>query len=87
MKINIVNLHRYTWIGACNATGQTIFEIYDPYLDSERQSVVWIESTPTYCLDYIECQVLDVLTTDEGVSSLLITDIYGKQLNNDCMDI
>ena len=80
-------MHRYTWIGACNGTGERIFEIHDPYLDSEGQSVVWIPSTPHYCLDYIECQVLDVLTRDEGVASLLITDIYGKQLNNDCMDI
>lgn len=46
---------------------------------------MWIPSTPHYCLDYVECRVLDVLTKDEGVASLLITDIYGKQLN-DCME-
>lgn len=69
---------RYTWIGACNATGERVFEITDPYLDSKGRSVMWILSTPHYCLDYLECHVLDTVTKDGSLASLLVNDVYGE---------
>ena len=55
-----------------------MFEITDPYLDSKGRSVMWILSTPHYCLDYLECHVLDTVTKDGSLASLLVNDVYGE---------
>ena len=70
---------RYTWVGSCNETGEVIFEVEDPYLDSDGRSAVWVPSTPHYCLDYIVCQVANTATGDKDSVSLLLEDISGKK--------
>ena len=56
-----------------------MFEIVDPYLDSDGRSAMWLPSTPHYCLDYIECQVASALTGNTDSASLLIHDVSGKK--------
>ena len=71
--------YRYTWVGSCNETGEVLFEIVDPYLDSNGRSAMWLPSTPHYCLDHIECQVASTLSGDTDSASLLIDDVSGKK--------
>lgn len=75
-----VCLYSYTWVGTCNGTGEVVFEIVDPYLDSDGRSAVWLLSTPHYCLNYLVCQVTNIETGDIDSASLLIEDISGKKI-------
>ena len=68
---------RYTWVGSCNDTGEVIFEVVDPYLDSDGRSAVWVPSTPHYCLNFLECLVVNMITGDMDSASLLIEDVTG----------
>ena len=78
----MIYMYRYTWNGTCNETGVRVFEIFDPYLDSEHRSVLWIPSTPHYCLDYVKCQVSNLANNTEGSASLFIKDIRGETHTN-----
>ena len=54
-----------------------IFEVVDPYLDSDGRSAVWVPSTPHYCLNLLECLVVNTITGDMDSASLLIEDVTG----------
>ena len=56
-----------------------MFDIVDPYLDSDGWSAVWLPSTPHYCLDYLECQVTNTVEGTSGSASLLVEDTFGKK--------
>ena len=79
LKLDTLLLCRYTWIGACNETGDIVFDIVDPYLDSDGRSAVWALSTPHYCLDYFVCQVTNIVNGNRGSASMLVEDTSGKK--------
>ena len=55
-----------------------MFEIVDPYLDGDGWSVVWVPSTPHYCLDHLQCLVEDTVEHNGGTASLLISNVSGE---------
>ena len=55
-----------------------MFEVVDPYLDGEGHSVVWIPSTAHYCLDRLECHIVDFVTKKEGNTLFIIEDVNGE---------
>ena len=58
------------------------FVISDPQLDKDGHAIVWVQATPTFCLDYIECIATDEADHSEMNTSRLITDVTGTQYLN-----
>ena len=75
---------QYRWSGGCNSTGDTTLFVPDPLHDQFSWAVIWVQSTPTECLDRFQCSVFlndgsDNLT--EIASELFILqNIAGKPL-------
>ncbi len=57
----------------------TEFIIDDPFLDEEGYAVIWVQATPTTCMDHLECSVVDD-SGDEGVTGMVITNTTGIHL-------
>ena len=55
--------------------------IDDPLLDEEGYAVIWVQSTPISCLDYLECGATDGDGTGNGTVGRLITDVTGKLIS------
>ena len=62
----------YHWKATCNKTGQVQFTMSNPD-DSE---FVWVQSTPPFCQDYLECTATDE-TGNSTSAGKLITGITG----------
>lgn len=53
------SIFSYQWRGSCLLSNQTKLVLDDPLLDEEGYAVIWVQSTPDSCLDYLECSATD----------------------------
>lgn len=62
----------YHWKATCNNTGQVQFTMSNP----DGSDFVWVQSTPPFCQDYLECTATD--DTGSSISAgKLISGITG----------
>ena len=73
------SIFTYQWRGSCQAVGEVQFVINDPQLDKDGYAIVWVQATPTFCLDYLECIATDEVDHSATTASRLITNITGMQ--------
>ena len=67
----------YQWRGSCHVAGEVQFVINDPQLDKDGYAIVWVQSTPTFCLDYLECIATDKADDSTTTAGRLITNVTG----------
>lgn len=82
--VNSSSIVTYEWTGHCTSQGldQVVFRYPEDNITNFNQSDLRIRSTPTTCLDTIECTATDE-NGNVGEASFNISDVTGKLRHND----